>query len=153
MSNKEFEPFNNDIVHKEIDLIQSIITKMSSKSDQIKGLILTILGFASFFFKDKHCVIGYVSFCGIAIVSCGYFDYRYLKLERLYRLWFEFIVNSRNSTKQWLYELNPKKITTILQDRDIVHDSENVNITTRQSFSLGFYFTLIILTSIMAIAA
>ena len=143
MSNKEFEPFTNDIIHKEIDLIQSVITRMSDRQTHVKSFCLTMLGLVGYLAKSNGIFItislSLIVLCGSILSDCFY-----LKTERLYRMWFDFLRDKRTETKEWLYELNPIRMKNIMTNQKSMYstDPNTIKVYTSNSI-LTFYGILI----------
>ena len=160
MSNKEFEPFTTDIIHKEIDLIQSAIKRMSDRQAQISGVCLTVLVFLIGLFQvktnpDYLFITGIISSM-ICIFVCHKLHINFLKTEKLYRMWYDFLLNERHHTKQWIYELNPRRIKFILKDQSPIcdeHNPDTIETEVNQSWSLSLYNLLLIIMAMFYLPA
>lgn len=140
---KEFTPFEPTIRHKEIDLIQSIITRMADNQFKVKGFCITILGFFLYGLKDHAPCwqLGLSSF--IVLFGCYFLDLSYLQAEKLFRLWFDFLQRKRSETNEWFYLLNPKDIKQILKEQRVVWDEYNpdkIEERTKRGWSLKFFY-------------
>lgn len=101
---------NKDLIlHKEIDLIQNCIERMSKSSFLIKGWDLSILGIMTgFFLKNKN--IGLVVMVIIINTIFWWLDAYYLREERLYRAMYNDVLTKRNNGNYLdLYSLDNKK--------------------------------------------
>ena len=132
MNNKEkieeFKPLPIEVIHKEIDLIQDIIKRMSQNSFFIKGWAIALTA-ATLVFVSKFVTIHHFAFVGlsIALLALWALDALYLKNECLYRKWYDFcIINSRHKTCEWKYQLNAKNINQIMKDVPIKHINDKV---------------------------
>jgi len=95
-------------IHKEIDLIQSCINRMDSNSFIIKGWMITLVTALVAFLADKVsiCLICLLSF--IIVFCFWYLDGFFLKIERLYRKKYEWVIKMRPERNlTFLYDLNP----------------------------------------------
>ena len=98
---------NEDILIKEIDLIQSCINRMANNSFSVKGWAIAILTAVIALFSEKLdleilCVIGIIS----SIIFWSLDSY-YLKIERLYRWKYEWVINNRPTSDLYYFDLNP----------------------------------------------
>ena len=86
----------NDIF-KEIELIQSCITRMASNSFTMKGWHVGIISALIVFFFSKDAINYHVLFIVIATVTLifWYLDSYYLMLERKYRWKYQWILKNR----------------------------------------------------------
>ena len=152
-NNNNCENLDFQVKSKEIDLVQSIINRMSSNQMKVKGLCLVIVGFLITLLTNNsistyRCLtaISFTTAALLATYSCYKLDYNFLKTEKLYRMWFEFLIDVRSETKTHLFELNPKKIKKILETEMLAKKEYNptlLNKNTKNSWSLGFYTTIL----------
>lgn len=104
----------NDIF-KEIELIQSCISRMASNSFAMKGWHIGIISALIVFFFSKDTVNYHALFIVIAAVTLifWYLDSYYLMLERKYRWKYQWVLKNRvNSTticNMFFLNLNPDK--------------------------------------------
>lgn len=96
-------------LHKEIDLIQSCISRMADNCFRLKewyisllAVVLTVL-ISQEFDAATICIF----LLGITVVFWG-LDAFYLKMETLFRWKYEWVISKRKlGEKQYLYDLNP----------------------------------------------
>lgn len=90
----------NDIF-KEIELIQSCISRMASNSFAMKGWHIGIISALIVFFFSKDTVNYHTLFIVIAVVTLifWYLDSYYLMLERKYRWKYQWVLNNRVNSK------------------------------------------------------
>ena len=152
---KEFTPFEPTIRHKEIDLIQSVITRMADNQFKVKGFCVTVSGFfIALFSKDTQLILPAILASLISIYGCYKLDFNFLRTEKLYRMWFDFLMNKRSETKAWLFEMNPREIKIILKSQNPIQNSYNPDLIeneTQKSWSFSFYMTLIGIVTIIFI--
>ncbi len=96
-----------EVMLKEIDLIQSCINRMAQNSFLIKGwtisLIAVVLALLPETFDVKIlCLLGI-----IATLCFWYLDAFFLKMERLYRWKYDWIITNRLNSDKYYYDLNP----------------------------------------------
>lgn len=102
-------------VFKEIELIQSCISRMASNSFAMKGWHIGIISALIVFFFSKDTINYHALFIVIAAVTLifWYLDSYYLMLERKYRWKYQWVLNNRvNSTTisdEFFLNLNPDK--------------------------------------------
>lgn len=100
---------NNEIIlHKEIDLIQNCITRMAQNSFLIKGwsisITAVIIGLSPQ--KLEKCQTFIVL---ILLTLCfWYLDATYLRIEKMFRWKYEWIIQNRLISSDYCYDLNPK---------------------------------------------
>lgn len=94
-------------IHKEIDLIQSCISKMASISFLIKGWLITLISVVVALSYDKIDFSIIAGILTIIILCFWYLDAFFLRAERLYIKLYEWVVIERpNGNRQKLYDLN-----------------------------------------------
>jgi hypothetical protein len=99
-----------EVLHKEIDLVQSIITRMAHNSFLVKGWSLAILSFSVAF--SAHIGMNKLAMLLILpVLALWWLDSYYLKLERAYRRHYADILRKRLSSDDWsdIYDLNCQK--------------------------------------------
>lgn len=103
-------------IYKEIDLIQSCITRMANNSFSMKGWHIGIISALLIFLFDKDLKQTNIIFVIIEIVTCAfwYLDSYYLMLERKYRWKYSWIIKNRINTdtpkSDYLFNLNPNEM-------------------------------------------
>lgn len=109
--------------HKEIDLIQSCITRMSQNSFLIKGLAFTLATAFFAFTVDKLDIYILCSTGIFVFLMFWYLDAFFLQVEMLYRFKYEWVIEERpKGNREYMYELNPyqskmrllKKVPTVV---------------------------------------
>ncbi len=102
-------------IYKELDLIQSCITRMASNSFAMKGWHIGITSALLVFFFSKESVNLNMILLIIATVTLAfwYLDSYYLMVERKYRWKYAWVIKNRVNTdtpkKEYLFDLNPDK--------------------------------------------
>jgi len=93
---------------KEIDLIQNIIKRMASNSFMIKGWTITLV-VATLLLKDdnKKILIAY-----IPLIAFWYLDSYFLRQERLYRKLYNWVIENRLKTKEYLFDMNAYRFSS-----------------------------------------
>lgn len=133
---------NDNIVHKEIDLIQSCISRMAHNSFLIKGWTVSLVAVV-LALGDKIANLTYL--CLILLVpvwSFWYLDAFFLHTEKKYRKMYEWVLtNRRAGNTDFLYDLNPnrfsKEVDTIKQVM--------FSITLKPFYAIPFIIILLIL--------
>lgn len=98
---------NNEVLHKEIDLVQSCINRMAQNSFLIKGWLITLLTVVIALLPETInlkilCIVGFIT-----ILCFWYLDGFFLKMEKLYRWKYDWIISNRQTSSENLYDLNP----------------------------------------------
>ena len=99
---------DRDILHKEIDLMQSCITRMASNSFMLKGWAISIVAVV-LAFADKLIGATLLSVIMlIPLVSFWYLDAFSLRTEKMYREMYKWVLQKRGAEDiTYLYDLNP----------------------------------------------
>lgn len=106
------------VLEKEIDLIQSCISRMAQNGFMIKGWLITLLAVIIALLPETFevrilCIMGFV------ITLCfWYLDGFFLKTEKLYRWKYEWIIKNRYESDDFFYDLNPYNKKTWLKNDD-----------------------------------
>lgn len=132
-----------EILHKEIDLIQSVITRMANNSFLLKGWLITLIAVILALSKDT-ILISEIAYLGIIICLpvfvFWYLDAFFVHKERCYRKLYEWVIQNRESSDEYLYSLNYKRFENEVQSIFRIMFSETL---------FPFYgLTIIILTAI-----
>ncbi len=101
-----------EILHKEIDLIQSVINRMAHNSFMLKGWLVTILVAVLALTKDTLLTnnIEYLSLILILpLIVFWYLDAFFLHKERCYRKLYDWVIKNRMKTDDHMYSLNYKR--------------------------------------------
>lgn len=98
----------HEILNKEIDLIQSCITRMAQNSFMVKGWVITLVAAccAVSSLNSNEWKILFI-FGALAIILFWYLDAFFLKMERLYRFKYEWVINNRLKKDEFAFDLNP----------------------------------------------
>lgn len=109
---------NKEVLNKEIDLIQGCINRMAQNSFIVKGWLISLIAVVLALLPQNFdikllCVVG------LLITICfWYLDGYFLKIERLYRWKYEWIILKRLGTTKWSYDLNPYNNNMWLPNKD-----------------------------------
>jgi len=99
---------NMEIIHKEIDLIQNCINRMAQNSFLLKGWTVSLVAVVIALAKDFNFM--YLCLLLLLPVICfWYLDAFFLRTEKLYRKMYEWVIKNRNTTDDYLYDLNPHR--------------------------------------------
>ena len=116
------------ILHKEIDLIQDCIKRMSTNSFLIKGWTITLIAVVLALAKDK---IDFLYICFILLVPVlgfWYLDTFFLRTERMYRKMYEWVIKNRMSSEERMYNLNPKQYESEVESIFLVMFSKTLKV-------------------------
>ncbi len=100
-------PNNQNVLEKEIDLIQSCINRMAQNSFVVKGWLITLVTVILALLPEKVDTRGVCIIVLLATLCFWYLDAFFLRLERLYRWKYEWVIANRKETNKFCYDLNP----------------------------------------------
>lgn len=129
---------NLEVLHKEIDLIQNCINRISSQSFLLKGWFLTIFvaSFSYYLEKKQSIEIGYL------ILGMNFLfwtlDTHFIRIERMYRKGYEVVIGQPNQINRIVYDLDPKKYKHLVDG----------HFTTMTSWSLLYFYGMPFLLSL-----
>ncbi|MBU2699278.1 hypothetical protein Ga0466249_000357 [Sporomusaceae bacterium BoRhaA] len=101
------EEIRREILNKEIDLIQACITRMANNSFLVKGWLITLIAVVLALLPKTFNI---KILCIVGLVACGcfwYLDGFFLKMEKLYRWKYEWVICNRLKNDSFCYDLNP----------------------------------------------
>ncbi len=118
MSKKDKKCIATEELHKEIDLIQSCISRMSKGSFSCKSWNLTLVA-GAFALVPENINKWYICIIILCIDLCFWFiDSFFLLQEQMYRDKYEWIIKKRlKGNKDYLYDLNPHNTNMNLKDK------------------------------------
>ena len=109
---KTVEKMDKETLHKEIDLIQSVINRLAHNSFLLKGWTITIIVAVLALTKDTLVTndITYFSLILlIPLVVFWYLDAFFLHKEKCYIKLYNWVVKKRLKTKEYQYNLNYRR--------------------------------------------
>lgn len=112
-------------LHKEIDLIQTCITRMAQNSFMLKGWYLSLVAILITILFGQSFKLEIIALF-ILVISVAFWglDAFFLKTETLYRWKYEWVIQDRikgNSNNEFQYDLNPynKKMWIAAADKNV----------------------------------
>lgn len=108
-----------EILNKEIDLIQNCINRMAQNSFMIKGWCITIVT-ALIAFLDKNLnayILGTIFV--VPILAFWYLDSFFLLTERLYKRKYDWVIQNRLKSDDNEFDLNPNTFKDKKKDKEI----------------------------------
>ncbi len=109
---------NKEILNKEIDLIQGCINRMAQNSFIIKGWLISLIAVVLALLPEKFNV-KILCTVGLLITICfWYLDGFFLKVEKLYRWKYAWVIVKRRDTTEWSYDLDPYNSNMWLPNKD-----------------------------------
>ena len=109
LSNSDDTLNGKEILFKEIDLIEDCIKRMATNSFLLKGWAVTVISaLIGLTANTNNWRFG----SGLAILVCigfWYLDATYLKLERLYKRKYNWVIKNRPANKEYAFNLNPSE--------------------------------------------
>jgi hypothetical protein len=109
---KTIDKMNKETLHKEIDLIQGIINRMSQNSFLLKGWAITIIVAVLALSKDTIVIKDITYFSLILLIPLlvfWYLDAFFLHKERCYIKLYDWVIENRLKTEDFQYNLNYKR--------------------------------------------
>jgi hypothetical protein len=95
-----------EFLFKEVELTQDIINRMGSNSFLIKGFAITIVA-ASLLFSE----VSYYHFVALLPwLMFWYLDTYFLRLEKLYRKLYDWLIANRLKSEEFLLDMNSKNL-------------------------------------------
>ena len=127
----------NEDLHKELELIQDIIKRMADNSFKLKAWLLTVMGGVLALSKDilfvsketsvnNYAVYGLISFLILLIILFWYLDGFFLRTEKLYRNLYQWVIQCRPVTEEYLFDLNTFKRTCKGKEKDIEAETDSI---------------------------
>ena len=98
---------------KEVDIIQDIIKRMAFNSFMIKGWAITLVVVALLLKGSEYQV--WIAF--IPLLVFWFLDAYFLWQERMYRKLYEWVVNNRRRTDEYLFDMNAYRFEDEVQSR------------------------------------
>ena len=98
---------------KEVDIIQDIIKRMAFNSFMIKGWAITLVVVALLLKGTGYQV--WIAF--IPLLVFWFLDAYFLWQERMYRKLYEWVVNNRRRTDEYLFDMNAYRFEDEVQSR------------------------------------
>ena len=103
-----------DNLHKELDLIQGVISRMANNSFLTRGWAMTLVSALIAFGKDaiftKVNGIYYLLMMIVILVPFWWLDSFYLYQERVYRKIYRKVINDPEAIHRLRYDLNPGEL-------------------------------------------
>ena len=100
---------DKEVLHKEIDLIQGVITRMANNSFLLKGWLISIIAVVLALSKES-IVAGNMSILCLLlcfpIIGFWYLDAFFLHREKCFRKLYEWVIENRSTTDEYLYSLD-----------------------------------------------
>lgn len=98
---------------KEVDIIQDIIKRMAFNSFMIKGWAITLVVVSLLLKGVKYQI--WIAF--IPLLVFWFLDAYFLWQERMYRKLYEWVINNRLKTEEYLFDLNVYRFKDQVQSR------------------------------------
>ena len=128
-----------EYMFKEIDLIQDIIKRMAFNSFMVKGWAITLVVVALLLKGTQYQV--WVAF--IPLLVFWFLDAYFLLQERLYRKLYEWVVNNRLETEEYLFDMDANRF------RDKVQSIPRIMCSITLVLFYGFIAILIIIYALI----
>jgi len=113
-----------DVLNKEIDLIQACISRMSQNSFIVKGWLITLVAVVLALLPESFSLRG-LCIVGFTITICFWFlDGFFLKMEKLYRWKYEWVIKNRIDSELEIYDLNPYNSKMWIPNNNGIHKNE-----------------------------
>lgn len=129
------------IVHKELDLIQGVINRMAANSFEVKKWLIGIITAIVVLSKDNlmNGESQVIWILLLPILSFWYLDAFYLSKEKLFKEMYKWVVNYRNKTEDYLYDLNTMKRSCSGTTENLIKKKNGILRTAISPSLLPFY--------------
>lgn len=97
---------NEKLLIDEIKIIQDVIKRMADNSFKIKGWTVTLI-VITLIFKGQTNNNHLLAF--LPLVSFWILDTYYLRMERIYRKLYAWVIKNRPESDEYLFDLNPNR--------------------------------------------
>jgi len=97
---------------KEIDIIQDIIKRMAFNSFMIKGWAITLV-VVTLLLKGTEKSQVWIAF--IPLVVFWFLDAYFLRQERMYRILYDWVINNRLKTEEYLFDIKTRRFENEVQ--------------------------------------
>lgn len=100
---------DKETLHKEIDLIQGVITRMANNSFMLKGWLISLIAVVLALSKDSLISCNAKTICLILcfpIIVFWYLDAFFLHREKCYRKLYDWVIKNRMTSNENLYSLD-----------------------------------------------
>lgn len=132
-----------EILYKEIDLIQSCINRMSQNSFMVKGWLLSLIA-VILALLPENVNINILCLISFVVIACfWYLDAFFLKIERLYRWKYNWVIMNRLESEDFIFDLNPHNSKMWLKSNFINKSQNSTPILEPCIFRVMFTRTLI----------
>lgn len=107
------ERISDQVIHKEIDLIQACILRMTSNSFFLKGWTISLVSvILAIFFKNKYTMAACIVVIFV-IINFWCLDAVFFRTEEEYRKLYQWVLQERpKGNKDRLYDLDPKRFSS-----------------------------------------
>ncbi len=116
--NEKRELEKEKVLHKEIDLVQSCINRMAKNSFSIKGWLVAFITVLLTMLPEKINISVLYGIIFVSTLCFWYLDAFYLRMERLYRWKYEWIIAKRLECDNDFFDLNPMNQDMWLPNKD-----------------------------------
>lgn len=97
---------------KEIDIIQDIIKRMAFNSFMIKGWAITLV-VVTLLLKGTEKYQVWIAF--IPLLVFWFLDAYFLRQERMYRILYDWVINNRLKTEEYLFDMKTRRFENEVQ--------------------------------------
>jgi hypothetical protein len=100
---------NTEVLHKEIDLIQGVISRMANNSFLLKGWVVSLVAVLLALTKDTIVAnkLSYFNALLLApVIVFWYLDAYFLHKEKCYRELYKWVILNRENSSKLLYDLD-----------------------------------------------
>ena len=148
--------------HKELDLIQEVIKRMANNAFQVKTWMITGLSAVAalkgeLLFQSSSensynwAGLGLSIAMLVIIVGFWYLDAFFLRTEKLYRKLYQWVVENRSKTNDYLYDLNTFKRSLGENTRDLNAETESITDVMFSKTVLIFFLIPLLPTTLLLI--
>jgi hypothetical protein len=135
MMNMENKESLKEYMLKEIEIIQDVIKRMAFDSFMIKGWAITLV-VVTLLLKGTESQV-WIAF--IPLLVFWFLDAYFLWQERMYRKLYEWVINNRLKTDEYLFDMNADRFKDKVQSR----------VRIMFSITLGWFYGIIAISVII----
>lgn len=132
---------DKESVHKEIDLIQSVIVRMASNSFEVKKWLIGIITAIVVLRQEQLLRNNYelIWILLLPVLSFWYLDAFFLSREKLFKEIYRWVIVNRSKTDDYLYDLNTTKRICNGEITDLNKKKNGIIHTAFSATLLSFY--------------
>ena len=138
-------------LYKELDLIQNCIDKASHNSFVIKGWTITLIAVILALFPEKFNRQFLAVIVIVSTVALWYLDAFFLKVDRLYRWKYDWVIKNRPRNQENMFNLDPYNVAMLGQNRKGNNRRVPCVVSVMFSWTLIIFYVPILIISLICL--